>query len=91
MGPAQDVRALCHEVNAAKNDVLRILPIACPLGQFEGVSANICKLDDFITLVVMSEDHQTIAQASFKVMDPLIGLAVGQPCEVLRKNRLQHG
>ena len=92
MGPTQDICALCQGMNAAKNDVLRIFCHCLPIRPVaRNVPANIRKLDDFITLVVMSEDHETIAQASFKVVDPLIRLAVGQPGEVLRKNRLKHG
>ena len=91
MRPAEDIRALGHEVHAAKDDVLGVLPIAGPLGQLEGVSADVGKLDDLVALVVMPENDETLAEASLELANPLVGLAVGQTGEVLRKNRLQHG
>ena len=51
---AQNVGAFGHEVYAAKDDVLGVLAIGSPLGELEGVPANVGELDDLISLIMMA-------------------------------------
>ncbi len=61
-GPAEHVGAFGHEVHAAEDDVLAAGPGGF-LGKFVGVSAKIGEADDFIALVVVSENDALAAQS----------------------------
>ena len=53
MGRAEDIRALRHEMHAAKDDVIGLGPRRRQLRQLERVAAIVRVFDDFVTLVVM--------------------------------------
>src|SRR6266436_5753575 len=68
---AKNVRALGHEVHAAEDDVAG-LGLRSLEGELEGVTAEIGKLDDFVALVVMAQNHYVPAQASLRGIDTII-------------------
>jgi hypothetical protein len=58
---AEYVRAFCHEVHATENDVSGVCGGSL-LGEAEGISREIGEFDDFVTLVVMAQNHNFLAQ-----------------------------
>src|SRR5258707_6029563 len=68
---AKDVRTLSHKVHAAKDDIAA-LGLRSLEGEFEGVTAEIGELDDFVALVVMAQYHDVLAQAGLGGGDAVI-------------------
>ena len=68
---AENVRALGHEVHAAEDDVAS-LGLRSLEGELEGVTTEIGKLDDFVALVVMAQNHDIPAQAGLRAIDTVI-------------------
>jgi hypothetical protein len=60
--PSQDFRALCHESNTTKHDEFTILLIRSESRKAEGVPLEVCKIDHFLPLVVMTEYDQTVSK-----------------------------
>src|SRR5690606_33315516 len=58
----QDVRGLGHEVHTAEHDVLGLRAGGGVPGQLEGVARDVGELDDLVTLVVVAEDEDLVAQ-----------------------------
>ena len=65
MRRAQDVRALGHEVNAAEDNVVGLGAARGSARQLERVADEVGELDHFVALIVVSEDHNLIAQQRF--------------------------
>ena len=59
---AEDVGAFRHEVNAAEEDELGFGARRGLLRELVRIAAKIGELDDFVALVVVTENHQSIAQ-----------------------------
>src|ERR1700674_864842 len=68
---AKNVRALGHKVHAAKDDVAALC-LRSLEGELEGVTTEISKLDDFVALVVMAQNHDILAEASFRGSDAVV-------------------
>ncbi len=66
----QDIRRLCHEVNAAKNDGFAITAVGRHLAELIAVSRQIREFDHFVLLIVMSENQQLITLCSRDQLDP---------------------
>jgi hypothetical protein len=66
----QDVGALGHEVDAAEQDELGVALGGGQLGQLVAVAPEVGELDDLITLVVVSEDDQPVAELGAQRADP---------------------
>src|SRR6267378_2568653 len=68
---AENVRAFGHEVHATENDIaafgLRSLE-----GEFEGVTAKIGELDDFVALVMMAQNHDIAVKTGFRSGDAIV-------------------
>ncbi len=58
----QDVGAFGHEVHTAEDDVLGLWMSGRLLGQLEGVTGRVGELDDLVTLVVVAEDVEPVAE-----------------------------
>ena len=71
MFAAKNVCAFGHKVNAAKDDVAA-LGLRSLEGELEGVTAKIGKLDNFVALVVMAQNHDVFAQAGPRGRDAVI-------------------
>ena len=56
MGRAEYTGRFRHEVNAAEDDVVRLKLGGGLLGQQVGVPLKVCVLNDFFTLVMMTQD-----------------------------------
>ena len=82
IGRAQDIGAFSHEMDAAEQNIFCILLLGGPLGQFVRIAPNVSKLDDFVALIVVPEDHQARAQAFSEFPDSPIGFVFGQTCQV---------
>src|SRR6266851_4011257 len=68
---AKNVRAFGHEVHAAKDDIAA-LGLRRLEGELEGVTAEISKLDDFVALVVMAQDHDVPAKTGLRGRDAVV-------------------
>ena len=68
---AKNVRALGHKVHAAEDDVAA-LSLRSLEGEFEGITAEIGELDDFVALVVMAQNHYVPAQAGLRGSNAVI-------------------
>jgi hypothetical protein len=53
----KNIRAFCHEVNSAEEDVFSSFIFGSSLSQFERVTSDIGKLNYFISLIVVAQDH----------------------------------
>lgn len=62
---------------AAEYDVFCLRPGCCLLGQLEGISGYIRELDDLITLIMMPEDEQIVAQLCLEFADTLDKVGIG--------------
>jgi hypothetical protein len=62
MLPPQDFRALCHESHATKHDEFAILLVRGESREAEGIPFEICIIDHFLPLVVMTEYDQTVSK-----------------------------
>jgi hypothetical protein len=54
---SKNIRAFCHEVNAAEEDVFSFFIFGSSLSEFERVTSDIGKLNYFISLIVVAQDH----------------------------------
>jgi hypothetical protein len=62
MFPSQDFSALRHESHATKHDEFAILLIRRKSRKAEGIPSEVCKIDHFLPLVVMTEYDQTVSK-----------------------------
>ncbi len=62
VGLGEDVGGLGHEVDTAEDDELGLWLLGGPLGQVEGVAAEVGELDDVLALVVVAEDDAALAE-----------------------------
>ena len=62
LGAAENIRCLGHEMHATKHNVGPLRTFSRELGQQQRVSTKVGMLNDFITLVVMAEDHHALAK-----------------------------
>jgi len=58
----QDVGALRHEVHAAENDELCLWSCGGLLGELKRIPRDIGELNDLVTLIVMTQDEEPVAQ-----------------------------
>jgi len=68
---AENIGALGHKVHTAEHDIAT-LGLRSLEGEFEGVTAEIGELDDFVALVVMAQYHDVLAQAGLGGGDAVI-------------------
>jgi len=87
MAGAEHVGALGHEVHAAEDDELGVGMLADLLRQLEGIAGVVGELDDFVALVMMTEDDQPRAERAFGGGDAQVHVLVGQT-EVRVRQRL---
>ncbi len=73
---AENIRAFGHKVDTAEDDIAA-LGLRSLEGELEGVTTEIGKLDDFVALVMMAQDHDVLAEAGLRRSDPLIERVVG--------------
>jgi hypothetical protein len=59
----EDVGALGHEVHSAEHDEFRFRASGGLLGQLERVAGDVGELDDFIALVMVTEDEEPITES----------------------------
>ena len=83
----ENIGALGHEVDAAEEDVFSVGAGGRLLGQLERVAAEIGELDDFIALVVMTEDDQALAELVAQRPDSGVAL-IGRHLEVFARDLL---
>ena len=84
MFTAENIRTLGHEMNTAENDEFGLLLLSGPGRQFEGISPKVGKADDFVSLIVVTKDHQTGPKPGANLADSLVGFRVGQLIEAFR-------
>jgi hypothetical protein len=68
----QDVCRFSHEVNATEHDCLTRLTVGGHLTQLVTVATQIRVRNDFVLLIMMTEDQQRIAQLVANGLDPSI-------------------
>src|SRR5215831_10107871 len=73
---AKNVRAFGHEVDTAEDDVAGV-GLGSLERKFQGITAKVCKFDDFVALVVVPEDDDVFAQAGLGVGDAFVQGVVG--------------
>ena len=73
----EDVRALGHEVHTAEEGEFGGADRRRLLRELVGVAAKIRELDDFVALVMMTQDDQAIAQLLTERPDPGVALFGG--------------
>ncbi len=82
-GAAQDVGSLGHKMHAAKDDIRPLRPLGCQFREQERIPTKIRMFNDFISLIIMAEYHDAIAQYTFCLNRPaeyfLWQLAAGSP------------
>ncbi len=78
----QDVRRLGHEVHTAEDDVLGLRARGRVPGQLEGVTRDVRELDDLVTLVVVAEDEDLVAEPGLGGAGTLDQVGVGGRREV---------
>jgi len=76
VGPAQDVRALGHEVDAAEHDELGLATAGGGLRELQRVTGVIGEFDHFVALVVMPQNHDALAERRFGGLDAGVHLVV---------------
>ena len=65
IGTAQHIGGFRHEVHAAKHHIGPIGSLLGQLRQYQGIAAEIGMLDDFVALVVVTQNHHPIAERAF--------------------------
>ena len=80
--PRQDVRHLGHEMHAAEDDVIG-LRLGRLARQLERVAGEIGVSIDFITLIVMTENHQTFTERGLGGTDAILAGRVVEGGELL--------
>ena len=83
----EDIGALGHEVHAAEEDELGLGAASGLLGELEGIAPEVRELDDFVALVVMTEDHEILAELALQAPDLLVTFWSGH-LEVFARNLL---
>ena len=73
----EDVGRLGHEVHTAEDDVRRVRPRGCLLGQLEGVTGDVGELDHLVALVVVAEDEDPVPERGLGGAGPLDQAGVG--------------
>ena len=86
----EDVGALGHEVDAAEEDEFGIAAAGGLLRELEGVAPEVGELDDLVPLIVVSEDHQILAELPPQRPDLRVPLGAGH-LEVFAGNPLLAG
>ena len=86
----ENIGALGHEVHAAEEDVFGIAAAGRLLRELEGVAPKVGELDDLVPLIVVSEDHQILAQLPLQRPDLCVPLGAGH-LEVFAGNPLLAG
>ncbi len=67
---AENIGGFGHEVHAAKDDVGPLRPLSCQLREQKGIPAKVRMLDDFIPLIIMTKDHDSITEHAFRLSRP---------------------
>ena len=62
----EDVGGFGHEVHATEDDVFGIRPGSRGLRELERVTGDIGELDDFVALIVMTEDEDTVTERGLR-------------------------
>jgi hypothetical protein len=75
VGPRQDVGHFGHEMHAAEHNILGF-GICSLAGQFQRVTGIVSVAKHFIALVVVTEDHQALAQRLLRLDDTRFALIV---------------
>jgi len=57
-------------MNAAKDDIGPFRPLGCQFRKQEGIPTKIGMFDDFISLIIMAQYHDPIAQDAFSLNCP---------------------
>ena len=73
----ENVGALGHEVDAAKEDVAGV-GFGCGLGEFVAIAGEVGKTNDFVALVVVAEDDGGVAELGARGGDAVIHGVVGE-------------
>ncbi len=89
MRPGEDVRGLGHEVNPAEDHELGIVLVRSKTGKAERVASPVGELDDLLTLIVVPEDDEPLAEAGTGRGDAPDQSLGGCRVVVVRKRRLQ--
>ncbi len=90
---AQNVRAFRHEMHAAENDVAAV-SFGGLIGKLQRIAAKIGEFHDFVTLVMMSQNHNITPQARFRRADALVQRIVRDQqigIEIAADSRLDFG
>src|SRR5438445_13669586 len=80
MGPGEDVGRFGHEVDAAERRVLGLVVVGGEPGETERVAPCVGPAHDLLTLVVVAEDQQPVAEGGPGRADPgreLVGRGLG--------------
>ena len=73
---AENIRALGHEVNAAKNDVLAF-GFGGLLGELERIATKIGELHNFVALVMVAENYYVSAKSGLGCGDAVVERGIG--------------
>ena len=65
-------------MHAAEHDVVRLRVLGDRIRELERVAGVVGELDDLVTLVVMAEDHESLAERGARRRDAQRHLVVGQ-------------
>jgi hypothetical protein len=77
-------------MNAAENDEFCVLLLSSPVCEFEGITPEIGKSNDFIPLIVMTKNYKSAGKPGANLADALVRLRIGQLAEAFRQQRLHH-
>ena len=80
MVASEDVGGFGHEVHATEDDVVGLRLLLSQDREAEGITASIGPFHDFIALVVMAEDEDTVAECGLRCSDSLRELAWSGVC-----------
>jgi len=76
-GVAEDIGALCHEVDAAEDDVLRA-GFSGGLGELVAVAGEICEAHDLVALIMVAEENGGRAEGCSGPGDACVHGVIGQ-------------
>ena len=88
-GPESMSGGFRHEVHAAEEDELCVGAVFCLLGQLEGVADEVGVAHDFIALVEVAHDDESLAKRSLGCADAEVKLGCGGLAILLGEDALQ--